>query len=325
MKVGILGASGYTGDELLKLLLEKHDIEVTYITSRKYEGKYLKEINPRFINTRFENLKFENLSEEKILKCDLIFSCLPHGESKKILERFVERVFIIDLSQDYRTDERALYGLTNIYNVYTKHLLKKTYPKDLVKKYKLIANPGCYPTSIIIPLYPLIKANLIDKNTLIICDSKSGASGAGKKLKENLLFCELNENFYCYKPINHRHESEIKYILNKKNLKFTPHILPIERGILSTIYFKSSSTLENIRHLLLEFYKNDKNIKVLNRCPEFKFVNFTNEVHIYIDYDKENDLFIILSAIDNLVKGASGQAVENLDILINYFFDLKVN
>jgi len=319
MKVGILGASGYTGEELLRLLLERQDIDVVYITSRRYEGKTLTEINPRFINTRFESLKFEGFSEEKILKCDLIFSCLPHGESKKILENFLGKVFIIDLSEDYRKDERALYGLTNIYEFYTKHFLKRTFKKDLIKKYKIIANPGCYPTSIIIPLYPLVKGNFIDKNSLIICDSKSGASGAGKKLKENLLFCELNENFYCYKPINHRHEKEIKHILNIKNLKFTPHILPIERGILSTIYFKSSYSLEDIKSLLKEFYKNDKNVKILNEYPQLKFVNFTNEIHIYLDYDKENDLFILLSAIDNLRKGAAGQAVENLDILIKYF------
>ncbi len=317
MKVGILGASGYTGEELINLLLNKKDVELVYITSRRYKGKTLGEINPRFKNTRFENLKFEEVNEEKILNCDLIFSCLPHGEAKNILEKYLGKIFIIDLSQDYRKDERAIYGLTNIYDVYTKHPLKGKYDVEKLKKYKIIANPGCYPTSIILPLYPLLKANLIEKD-FIICDSKSGTSGAGKSLKENLLFCEVNENFYCYKPKGHRHESEIKYVLNVKNLKFTPHLLPINRGILSTIYFRSEATLKDLIDLLKDFYRNDENVKIIDTYPQLKFVNYTNEAHIYVDYDEENKLFIVLSAIDNLIKGASGQAVENMEILKNY-------
>jgi len=329
----IIGASGYTGLELIRLLEFHPYISLVSITSRSYAGKSLKEVTG--LNGKYENLLFEEPEIEKITKkVDLVFLCIPSGNiAFQCLENNVK---VIDLSADFRFKhvetyektykishkypflcEEAVYGLTEIF-------------KEEIKNARLVANPGCYPTSILLPLMPLVKEKLID-HTLIIADSKSGVSGAGRKADYFYSFCEVNEDFKAYKIASHRHTPEIEEKLSQilsepVKVVFTPHLLPINRGIFSTIYVKpkESTDVSLLKTCLKDYYKESTFVEIIedSRIPTISEVKGTNFCKINLYFDKEREMVIIVSVIDNLVKGASGQALQNFNLMFGFEEDL---
>ncbi|BAI79721.1 N-acetyl-gamma-glutamyl-phosphate reductase [Deferribacter desulfuricans SSM1] len=324
MKVSIIGSTGYTGFELVKILIKHPHIEISAVTSDSYAGKNFSEIYPQLTNI-FDKTIEPNNFEQIASKSDIIFLCLPHAASMDAVKYFfVKGKICIDLSADFRYQDISLYEKTYKINHkypelldFTAYGIPELFEKN-IKSAKIIGNPGCYPTSIIIPTYPLLKEGLISPE--IIADSKSGVSGAGKKPTEKTHFCEVNEDFKPYSILSHRHESEISSILKlaDKNSKviFTPHLLPINRGIESTIYTKSDKSLEQLYDCLKEYYKNKKFVRIYeNSIPSIKNVQYTNFIDIALF--KRRETLIIVSCIDNLIKGASGQAVQNMNLLLN--------
>jgi len=339
IKVAILGASGYTGGELIRLLLNHPNVEISHITAEKHAGKQISEVFPHLnglLDLNLEKLSAANIPGD----IDLVFAALPHGASAEVIMELYERdLKIIDLGADFRLNEGnykewygdhpctellegAVYGISELY-------------KDEIAETKLIANPGCYPTSSILPLAPLLKNGLIKEKNIII-DSKSGVSGAGRSLSQDLHFCEVNEGFKAYKVGGHRHCPEIEQQLSDycgKSIRvtFTPHLIPIDRGILSTIYVhtqKSHTTAELIK-IYKKFYKDSYFIRVYDEgeFPSTSFVKGSNFCDIGVMSDPENKTAIFISAIDNLVKGASGQAIQNMNIMMDLPEDtgLKLN
>jgi len=330
INIAIIGASGYTGLELLRLLEYHPYINVTYITSRQHKGKSLKEVynwSGKYSNLIFGEPVVENISE----KAEIVFLCVPSGKAQDLVYEFLNKgLKVIDFSADYR--------FKNVFQYETTYKLSHRYPqlcekavyglceifRKEIKNADLIANPGCYPTSILIPLIPLFKEGLIEED-IVIADSKSGVSGAGRKAEEYYSFCSINEDFKAYKIASHRHTPEMEEKLSfftKKRVKviFTPHLLPINRGIFSTIYVKFKASLEKIYEFLKEFYKEEKFIEIvpLGVIPTISEVKGTNLCKIGIFEDKERGWGIIVSVIDNLIKGASGQAIQNFNIMFGF-------
>lgn len=326
IKIGILGSTGYTGVVLVKLLLNHPNVNIVYLGSEQHVGKLYSEIYPTFLGLL--DKKCEPTNPKTIAnKCDLVFCATPHGFTKDFIPKLLNensKLKIIDLSTDFRLDKKISLKKQLIHISYG---LPELYRKE-IKKAQVIANPGCYPTSVILGILPAIENNLIDLNSIII-DSKSGASGAGKQAKTDLLLCELNESFSAYNLAGkHRHipemENEISKISKKKNIKitFSPHLLPINRGILSTIYadLKTTLTQSQIHKMYIEFYKNEYFVKVLpeGTYANTKHVRYTNFSHISIFKDERTNKLIIVSSIDNMVKGASGQAIQNMNIMLGF-------
>lgn len=324
MNIAIIGATGYTGFELIKIILKHPHLKIKYLTSDSSSGKKISEIYP-FLKNLCDIELIPN-DFDKISDVDAVFLCLPHGASMNAVKFFRERgVIVVDLSADFRISDPQIYEETYKENHKYPDLLKEAVYgipelfENEIKQSKLIANPGCYPTSVIIPLFPLIKNNLISTD-FIIADSKSGVSGAGKNPTEKTHFCEVNEDFKPYGIFNHRHNPEIDFVLSRnKNVHviFTPHLLPINRGILSTIYTKSAANQNTIIDCLKEAYKGKNFVRIYEKdIPSIKNVANTNFIDIGIF--KKGDNIIIVSAIDNLIKGASGQAVQNLNIIAGF-------
>jgi N-acetyl-gamma-glutamyl-phosphate reductase len=332
INIGIIGANGYTGCELMKILSLRPDVNLKLLISRSEKGKKITEIYPNL--TALKDKIFEDVDIESLGQMDIVFSCLPHSSSAEICAQLYKKgVKVIDLSADFRYKDLALYEST--YKV--KHPapelideavygLPEIY-RDKIKKSGLIGNPGCYTTSAILPLYPLINEKII-KNTGIIIDSKSGTSGAGKKADMDLIFSEVNESFKAYAVTTHRHTSEIEEILSlnarcEVKVSFTPHLLPITRGILSTIYapLNKEVAMDEVYQVYDKYYKDEPFVKVTRELPQIKWVVDTNNVFIGFRIDVKNNLLIIISVLDNLIKGASGQAVQNMNIM----FDLPEN
>lgn len=330
IKVGILGASGYTGAELIRLLSKREDVELIFIHSNSYEGKSVSSLYPNL--REIGDLTFttiEDAFENKMKYIDVLFCALPHGLTQKAVKDALDLgVKVIDLSADFRlkdpveyekwydtkhnaTDElkEAVYGLVEI-------------NRDKIKDARLIANPGCYPTSITLGLYPLLKENLV-KGT-IISDSKSGVSGAGRATKDGNLYCQCDESISPYGVASHRHTPEIKEQLNyftenEVDILFTPHLVPMMRGILSTIYVKNDNNLEEdeILEIYHKYYDKEKFIRVLPKgvFPKTREVSGSNYVDIAVKVDNRTGYIIVMSVIDNLFKGASGQAVQNMNVM----------
>ena len=331
-RVGILGATGYTGIILTKLLLDHPEVEISYLSSEQHAGKYFYEVYPNF-NRRFDE-KLKSVDLKSISgSCDVVFCATPNGFACDFVPKLLNKnnnIKIIDLSADFRLEKNIKSG--------KKQDLKIAYGlpeinRAEIKVSSVIANPGCYPTSAILALAPAIKNKLIDLNSIII-DSKSGVSGAGKQLKPELQFCEINESFAPYKLAGkHRHIPEIENELRrlsgfaeKFNVIFSPHLLPVSRGILSTIYvnlrgnWKKSLSQEEIYKLYKDYYKNEYFVRVF---PETTYANtknvkYTNFCHITPIKDERTNRLILISAIDNMVKGASGQAIQNMNIILSF-------
>ncbi|MGL5352362.1 MAG: N-acetyl-gamma-glutamyl-phosphate reductase [Clostridium sp.] len=357
-KVGIIGATGYVGCELLRILINHPSIEVAAISSVSFEGEEFSSIYKSFY--KITDLICENKSEV-IEKCDVIFTALPHGLSEDIAsECFAANKICIDLGADFRLTSEDEYKKWYGKDFTQKDLHSESIyglpelNREKIKEYKIIANPGCYPTSIELGLLPLLKNSLIDSSN-IICDSKSGVTGAGRGLSQNTHASELNNNFAPYAIGCHRHIPEIEETLstmaNKKvNITFTPHLLPINRGIVSTIYttpkkhFIHNNTftdkincqsvefddfnvditddfkinLEEIHELYVKTYENEQFVYVLplGETACIKNVTYTNNCNISLHLNHRGDGLIVISTIDNMVKGAAGQAIQNMNIIL---------
>lgn len=329
IKVAILGATGYTGAELVRMLVRHSYIELTTLTTRQYIGKKFSQVFPSF--TGICDLVCSEYKGPESVEAELIFSALPHHESAPIVKQLVDAgKRVIDLSADFRlksleTYEKwygehpcfelvnnAVYGLPEIY-------------REEIKSAVIVANPGCYPTSALLPIYPLIKEGIIECDRIIV-DSKSGVSGAGRGLSLKTHFCEVYGGFKAYNVTTHRHQPEIAeqasfFAKEHVEIIFTPHLLPIKRGILSTIYAVLKKNLEenDIYEIYRKYYAKEKFIRIFeNELPSIDGVVGSNYCDIGCKVNKNNKTIIIISVIDNLVKGASGQAIQNMNIMLGF-------
>ncbi len=329
MKVGILGATGYTGIELIRILSKHANAKITYLSSKHFESQLISEVYPGLSGFCDKILEGDDF-KKAVAICDVIFSTLPHELTFEVGKMVTDAgKKLIDLGPAFRFDDfnffKKWYG-SNVEIEYDKYHkvygLTELY-REKVKNSQIVGNPGCYPTSVILALAPVLKNRVVvDKN--IIIDSKSGVSGAGHEPKFSNLYSECNENTKPYKVAKHRHIPEIEQELSKimeQDVKvvFTPHLVPMTRGILSTIYcnLESDITLEDVYDLYQEFYKNDYFIKILKpgKYPSTKSVTGSNFCQIGFEIDERTNTLIIISAIDNLMKGASGQAVQNMNLM----------
>ena len=329
IKVGIIGATGYAGSELVRILLGHKDVEIKWYGSRSYIDKKYASIYQNFFQLVDANCMDDNMV---VLadQVDVIFTATPQGLCASLVnEEILSKVKIIDLSADFRIKdvkvyeewyklehkspqfiEEAVYGLCEI-------------NREDVKKARLVANPGCYTTCSILTCYPLVKEGIIDPNTIIV-DAKSGTSGAGRGAKVDNLFCEANENMKAYGVATHRHTPEIEEQLGyacgeKITINFTPHLVPMNRGILATAYasLKKDVTYEEVKAIYDKYYADEKFVRVLEKdvCPQTKWVEGSNYVDVNFKIDPRTNRIIMMGAIDNLVKGAAGQAVQNMNLM----------
>jgi N-acetyl-gamma-glutamyl-phosphate reductase len=324
VKAGIVGATGYTGVVLLSILLYHPDVKVSLVTSNTYRGKRLADIFPN-LKGQFDGV-LAPTDEDYRGACDVYFLCLPHGSSaEKAAQLFDGRALIVDLSADFRFEDIGLYEKSYVPHLARDLVAQAVYGlpeihREKVKGAKLVGNPGCYPTSALLALYPLIKNRMVDGNVFI--DSKSGVSGAGREAKVGSLFCEVAEGFRPYNIGVHRHEPEIQKEVHKfadVGITFVPHLLPMSRGILTTVYgrlAKPASTAE-LLDLYRATYAGEFFVRVMEEgtYPDTRFVRFSNYCDIGLK-TFDDGRFVIVSAIDNLVKGASGQAVQNMNVAL---------
>jgi len=332
IKVSVLGATGYTGAELVKMLLRHPEAELAYITSETSAGKHYSEAYPAFLGLCDKILIGNDL--DTIAKgSNAAFLCLPHGASMDAAAYLYSKgVKVFDLSADYRLNDLALFEKT--YKIRHKHpdILKTTvyglaeiFETD-IQNSGLIAVPGCYPTSILIPLIPLLREKAVD-SSFLIADSKSGVSGAGKKATETTHFCEVDEDLKPYGIFSHRHKPEIDHIIKRAagincNVVFTPHLTPLIRGMLSTIYTRSDKQPDELLNIWHNAYGEKPLVRIRTdgSIPSIKYV--ANTPFIDIAMYKQGDNLIIASALDNLMKGASSQAVQCFNISMG--FDIKM-
>lgn len=332
IKVGILGANGYTGYELVRLLLAHPNVELAYLGSRSFKGRTYSEIYASLQGIC--DLKCDDKALSEISQSlDCVFTATPQGFCmQEISEKVLSQCKLVDLSADFRLKNaqiyekwykiehkapqflgEAVYGLSEIH-------------RSQIKKARLVANAGCYTTCAILSLYPLIKAGVAELNSIII-DAKSGKSGAGRSERLDNLFCETNENFAAYGVSTHRHTPEIEAQLalaagREFALQFTPHLVPMQRGILSTAYVNLTRNLSEyeVREIYERFYENEFFVKLLPKgiLPQTRFVKGTNFVHLNAVLDERTKRLIIIAALDNLIKGAAGQAVQNMNLLFGF-------
>lgn len=328
MRIAIVGGSGYTGLELLRILSKHSGCQVTVVTSRKYNGSKIQEVFPSLRDSI--RLSFSEPDIPFIAKAaDFAFTAVPHQTAMAIVPELLDAdLKVVDLSADFRLKSRETYEAWYQEHTASKLLKEAVYGlseiyREEIKKARLVANPGCYPTSTLLPLIPLLREKLINAEDIVV-DSKSGVSGAGRSASLSTIFCEVNEGFKAYKVGSHRHAPEMEQELTEAagtqvKINFTPHLLPMSRGILTTIYAKLASDInENqVHEALIEFYKDARFVRV---CPKGEFPNVShvrgsNFCDMGSHVDKRTNRVILVSAIDNLVKGASGQAVQNLNLM----------
>ena len=328
IKVGIIGATGYAGSELVRLITQHPKAELVTMTSQSYAGQEYKEVYSNY--SHLDYVCEEEHIEEMAEKCDVIFLALPHGvASKKINADILSKTKIIDLGADFRIQDVDVYE-----KWYTTHYSKDILPeavyglceinRDKIKGKRIVANPGCYTSCSILSLYPLVKEGMIDLSSIII-DAKSGATGAGRGLSLGNHYCELNESVKAYKVASHRHTPEIEEQLSIAAgqdivLNFTPHLIPMDRGILATCYatLNKKYTYDDIRKAYEKHYGNEHFIRLTKEgvFPETKWVKGSDFVDIGFTVDERTNRVIVIGALDNLFKGAAGQAVQNMNIIM---------
>ena len=332
IKAGIIGATGYAGGELVRILMGHKEVEIKWYGSRSYIDKKYYEVYQNMFQIVDDTCLDDNM-EALADQVDVIFTATPQGLCASLLnEGILSKVKVVDLSADYRIKdvktyeewygiehktpqyiEEAVYGLCEI-------------NREDVKKARLVANPGCYPTCSTLSIYPLIKEGLIDPNTIII-DAKSGTSGAGRGAKLDNLYCEVNENIKAYGVAVHRHTPEIEEQLGYAagadvKINFTPHLVPMNRGILITAYasLNKKATYEEVKAAYDKYYGIEKFVRVLDKdvCPQTKWVEGSNYVDVNFKIDDRTNRIIMMGAMDNLVKGAAGQAVQNMNLMFGF-------
>ena len=332
IKAGIIGSTGYAGAEIVRLLLQHRDVEIAWYGSRSYIDKKYYEVFQNMFQIVDEKCLDDNM-EELADAVDVIFTATPQGLCASLVnEEVLNKVKIIDLSADFRIKdvatyekwygiehkspefiEEAVYGLCEI-------------NRDKVKDARLIANPGCYPTCSTLSIYPLLKEGVIEPKSIII-DAKSGTSGAGRGAKVNNLFCEVNENIKAYGVATHRHTPEIEEQLGyaageEVIINFTPHLVPMNRGILVTAYatLKKNVTYDEVKAIYDKYYDKEQFVRVLDKDvpPETRWVEGSNYVDVNFKIDERTNRIIMMGAMDNLVKGAAGQAVQNMNIMFGF-------
>ena len=329
IKAGIIGATGYAGAELVRLLLGHKEVEIKWYGSRSYVDQAYASVYQNMFQLVDEKCLDDNM-EAMADQVDVIFTATPQGLCASLVnENILNKVKIIDLSADFRIKdvnvyekwygiehkapqyiEEAVYGLCEV-------------NREKIKQARIIANPGCYPTCSFLSIYPCVKEGLIDPNTIII-DAKSGTSGAGRGAKVDNLFCEVNENIKAYGVAGHRHTPEIEEQLSYAAgepvlINFTPHLVPMQRGILVTAYasLKKDVTYEEVKAVYDKYYDKEYFVRVLNKdvCPQTRWVEGSNFVDVNSRIDPRTKRIIMMGAMDNLVKGAAGQAVQNMNLL----------
>lgn len=329
IKVGIIGSTGYAGGELVRILMNHKEAEIKWFGSRSYVDKKYADVYQNFFQIVDDKCMDDNM-EALANEVDVIFTATPQGLCASLVnEDILNKVKIVDLSADFRIKDVATYEKWyGIEHKSPKFIDEAVYGlceinREAVKNARLIANPGCYPTCSTLSIYPLAKEGLIDMSTVII-DAKSGTSGAGRGAKVDNLYCEVNENIKAYGVANHRHTPEIEEQLSYASgeevlLNFTPHLVPMNRGILITAYasLKKDVTYEEVKAVYDKYYANEKFVRVLEKdvCPQTKWVEGSNYVDVNFKIDPRTKRIIMMGAMDNLVKGAAGQAVQNMNLM----------
>jgi len=332
IKVGIIGSTGYAGQELVRILLQHRKVNIIWYGSKNYLDKKYYEIYQNMFQLVTDRCLEDNL-EDLAKQADVIFTATPQGYLASLLnENILTNTKVIDLSADYRLKDVGVY--TDWYKLVHKspQFIKEAVyglpeiHREAIKKAKLIANPGCYPTCSILTIAPLIKEGMIDPNSIII-DAKSGTSGAGRGAKVNNLYCEVNENIKAYGISTHRHTPEIEQELGSLTgkpitINFTPHLVPMNRGILVTAYATLIKNLsyDEVKAIYKQYYGKEYFIRLLDKgvCPETRWVEGSNYVDINYVIDQRTNRIIMMGAIDNLVKGAAGQAVQNMNLMFGF-------
>jgi N-acetyl-gamma-glutamyl-phosphate reductase len=333
-KIGVLGASGYTGAELLRLLIPHPRVEIALLTADRRAGKPMAEVFPQFVPYNLPLLTSVEAADWKTLGLDLVFCALPHGTTQKVIADLLARApatKVVDLSADFRLfdpqayarwyghphaapqlQKEAVYGLVEVY-------------REKIKAARLVANPGCYTSCSELPLIPLLKANAIDPDEIVI-DAKSGMTGAGRAAKEEMLFSEVSEGFHAYGVGHHRHMAELDQEFSLAAgrdvvVTFTPHLVPMNRGILATIYVRGvKASPQDLHAVLAKTYGAEPFVHVLpfGTMPQTRHVRGSNMTFIGVAADRIAGRAIICSALDNLTKGASGQAVQNMNLMLGF-------
>ncbi|MCJ8143240.1 N-acetyl-gamma-glutamyl-phosphate reductase [Ancylobacter sp. A5.8] len=332
-RIAILGASGYTGAELVRLLVRHPRVEIVALTADRKAGQSMADVFPQFAPLSLPVLT--TIDEVDWTKVDLAFCALPHGTTQQVIKKVFEaapHIRMVDLSADFRLrdpgayeewyghphqalelQQEAVYGIVELY-------------RADIRKARLVANPGCYTTTAILPVVPLIEAGAIEPDHIVI-DAKSGVTGAGRAAKENLLYTEVTDGMHAYGVGGHRHMAELDQEYSRSAGRsivpsFTPHLIPMSRGIYATIYVKTGPGIgaEGVHRVLADFYKAEPFVHVLplGQVPQSRFVKGSNMTFLGVVADRQPDRVIIISTLDNLVKGASGQAVQNMNLLLGF-------
>jgi len=326
-RIGIIGATGYTGSELVRILVNHPEVEIALITSESRAGEKFSDIHTSFRG--IVDIILQPASQVEKTDLDLVFLALPHGVSMDFVKKYHQKPFkIVDLSGDFRLDSSKVYQewyqKEHVFPEGLEHAVfgLPELNRENTKQSELVANPGCFPTTAILGLAPLLSEGIVESRGIIV-DSKTGVTGAGVKPKEVTHFPNVNDNFKAYGLKKHRHTIEIQDTLNKLssdevNLQFTPHLLPIDRGILSTIYARpvKEVTTADLNALYLRYYEGHPFVRITPEAPSIKDVRASNYCDIFITYDERTGNIMVLSAIDNLVKGAAGQAIQNMNLML---------
>lgn len=331
LRVGIIGASGYTGEELARIISRHPGVALTVATSRQFAGKKMAEVFPNLRDV--VDITLEDVALDKLVgRADLFFTAVPHQTAMAIVPPLLAAGSkVVDLSADFRIRDAMVYAEWYQAHSAPEYLAQAVYGlpelnREKIKTTALVANPGCYPTSIILGTAPLLKAGLIDVET-IIADSKSGTSGAGRGALVGSLFCEVNDGFRAYKVGEHRHtpeiEQEISLLAGKAvTISFTPHLLPISRGILSTVYasLTKGADVAQVTAAYDDFYRDEYFVRLCpaGSYPATQYVRGSNFCDIGFKVDPRTGRVVIMAAIDNLVKGAAGQAVQNMNLMCGF-------